>query len=140
MVGRMSRTTEAFSRVKIDALLKDAGWNLTDGVSVLFEHALPDGSRADYALCDRSGRPVAAVEAKRSTINPIAAQDQGRHWLCAQPLPKSSTGHIRRLKPFSRRLACPVRPQISRTTRSGRLGFTAPATMPTSIASLSSEA
>ena len=80
MVGRMSRTPEAFSRVKIDALFTDAGWNLTDGVSVLFEHALPDGSRADYALCDRSGRTVAAVEAKRASINPIAAQDQGRHY------------------------------------------------------------
>ena len=76
----MSPTTEAFSRVKIDALLKDAGWNLTDGVSVLFEHALPDGSRADYALCDRAGRPVAAVEAKRVSVNPIEAQDQGRHY------------------------------------------------------------
>ena len=76
----MSGTTEAFSRVKIDALLEDAGWSLTDGVSVLFEHVLPDGSRADYALCDRSGRPVAAVEAKRAGIDPIAAQDQGRHY------------------------------------------------------------
>ena len=76
----MSQTTEAFSRVKIDALLKDAGWNLTDGVSVLFEHALQDGTRADYALCDRSGRPVAAVEAKRASINPVEAQDQGRHY------------------------------------------------------------
>ena len=76
----MSRTTEAFSRVKIDALLKDAGWSLTDGVSALFEHALPDGSRADYVLCDRSGRPVAAVEAKRASINPIEAQDQGRRY------------------------------------------------------------
>lgn len=27
----MSTKTEAFSRVKIDALLRDAGWNLTDG-------------------------------------------------------------------------------------------------------------
>jgi type I restriction enzyme R subunit len=80
MVACMSPTTEAFSRVKIDALLKDAGWNLTDGVSVLFEQALPDGSRADYALCDRSGRPVAAVEAKRASVNPIAAQDQGSHY------------------------------------------------------------
>ena len=35
----MTTTTEAFARVKIDGLLKDAGWNLTDGVSVLFEHA-----------------------------------------------------------------------------------------------------
>ena len=76
----MSQTTEAFSRVKIDELLKDAGWNLTDGVSILFEHSLPDGSRADYALCDRSGRPLAAVEAKRASINPIEAQDQGRHY------------------------------------------------------------
>ena len=80
MNGRMSGSTEAFSRVKIDALLKDSGWNLSDGVSVLFEHALPDGSRADYTLCDRSGRPVAAVEAKRAGVNPVEAQDQGRHY------------------------------------------------------------
>ena len=76
----MSGTTEAFSRVKIDAFLKDPGWNLSDGTSARFEHALPDGSWADYALCDRSGRPVAAVEAKRVSVNPIAAQDQGRHY------------------------------------------------------------
>ena len=76
----MSQRTEAFSRVKIDELLKDAGWNVTDGVSILFEHSLPDGSRADYTLCDRSGRPLAAVEAKRASINPIEAQDQGRHY------------------------------------------------------------
>ena len=76
----MTRTTEAFSRVRIDALLADAGWSLTDGTSVLFEHALPDGSRADYALCDRAGRPMAVVEAKRASVEPIAAQDQGRHY------------------------------------------------------------
>lgn len=76
----MSRTTEAFSRVKIDALLKDAGWNLTDGVSVLFEQTLPDGSRADYALCDRAGRPLAALEAKRASIRPRRAHRQGHHY------------------------------------------------------------
>ncbi len=38
----MSGTTEASARFRIDALLQDAGWNLTDGSSVLFEHALPD--------------------------------------------------------------------------------------------------
>ncbi len=73
-------TTEAFSRVKIDALLSDDGWNLTDGASILFEHALGDGSRADYVLCDRAGRPMAVVEAKRASVDPIAAQDQGRHY------------------------------------------------------------
>ena len=76
----MSGTTEAFARVKIDALLQDAGWNLSDGSSVLFEHALPDGTQADYVLCDRQGRPIAVIEAKRASIDPIAAQDQGRHY------------------------------------------------------------
>ena len=76
----MTGTTEAFSRIRIDALLGDAGWSLTDGTSVLFEHALGDGSRADYVLCDRAGRPMAVVEAKRASIDPIAAQDQGRHY------------------------------------------------------------
>ena len=76
----MSGTTEAFARVKIDALLRDAGWDLTDGASVLFEHALADGTQADYVLCDRQGRPMAALEAKRASVDPIAAQDQGRHY------------------------------------------------------------
>ena len=76
----MSGTTEASARVKIDALLKDAGWNLIDGASVLFEYLLPDGTLADYVLCDRQGRPMAALEAKRASVDPILAQDQGRHY------------------------------------------------------------
>jgi len=71
---------EAFSRVKIDALLRDVGWTLDDGISVLFEYTLPDGTRADYVLCDRAGRPLAVLEAKRASVDPIAAQDQGRHY------------------------------------------------------------
>ena len=76
----MSGTTEAFARVKIDKLLEDAGWNLTDGSSVLFEYALPDGTQADYVLCDRQSRPMAALEAKRASTDPITAQDQGKHY------------------------------------------------------------
>ena len=76
----VSGTTEAFARVKIDALLKDAGWNLTDGSTVIFEQSLPDGTQADYVLCDRQGRPMAALEAKRASIDPVTAQDQGRHY------------------------------------------------------------
>ncbi len=76
----MNNKTEAFSRVKIDDLLKDAGWNFKDGSSVLFEQSLPDGTQADYVLCDRQGRPMAALEAKRSGIDPITAQDQGLHY------------------------------------------------------------
>ena len=55
---------EAFARVKIDQLLKDADWALTDGVSVHFEYPLDDGGRADYALFDRQGRALAVLEAK----------------------------------------------------------------------------
>ena len=76
----MTATTEAFSRVKIDALLADAGWTLTDGVSVLYEHALPDGTLADYVLCDRQGRPTAVIEAKRASVNPRQAREQGCHY------------------------------------------------------------
>ena len=83
----MTGTTEAFSRVRIDVRLEDAGWNLTDGVSVLFEHALGDGSRADYVLCDRAGRPMAVVEAKRASVDPITAQDQGIHYATRLDVP-----------------------------------------------------
>jgi type I restriction enzyme R subunit len=69
---------EAFSRVVIDDLLKDVGWNLTDGHSVRYEYQLPDGTRADYVLCDRHGRALVVIEAKRSAVNPADAATQGR--------------------------------------------------------------
>lgn len=56
---------EAFSRVVIDAQLKDAGWTLTDDRSVRFEVMLADGTKADYVLGDRHGRALAVLEAKR---------------------------------------------------------------------------
>ena len=69
-------TNEAFSRVKIDAQLKDAGWNLSDGKSVRYEHPLPDSTKADYALCSRRGHILAVLEAKRASINPVEAEGQ----------------------------------------------------------------
>ena len=65
---------EAFSRVKIDAQLTDVGWNLSDGRSVHFEYTLDDGARADYVLADRHGRSMAAMGAKRASINPVAVR------------------------------------------------------------------
>ncbi len=90
----MANGTEAFARAKIDALLRDAGWNITDGTSVHFEYALNDGTRADYVLCDRRGRPVAVLEAKKASVDPIAAQDQGRAYadLLAVPFVFLSNG------------------------------------------------
>jgi hypothetical protein len=42
-----SKEPEAFSRVVIDAQLKDADWNLTDGRAVRFEVMLSDSTKAD---------------------------------------------------------------------------------------------
>lgn len=67
---------EAFSRAKIDAQLTDVGWPLTDGRSVRFEYVLPDGTKADYVLCDRHGRSLAVIEAKQASINPVEAEGQ----------------------------------------------------------------
>jgi type I restriction enzyme, R subunit len=80
-------TNEAFARAKIDALLTDVGWKLTDGVSVRFEHPITRQLRADYLLCNRNGHPLAVLEAKRSSINPAEAATQGRRYAEALNVP-----------------------------------------------------
>jgi len=76
----MPKGNEAFSRVAIDALLKSQGWETLDLNSVRFEVVLPDGTRADYALCDRHGRAIAVIEAKRFSISPGDAAGQAREY------------------------------------------------------------
>lgn len=71
-------TNEAFSRVKIDAQLRDQGWEITNTNAVRFEYVLPDRTKADYVLCDRNGRSLAVVEAKKAAINPAEAEAQAK--------------------------------------------------------------
>lgn len=71
---------EAFSRVVIDAQLADQGWNTQDTNSVRYEVVLGDGTRADYVLCDRHGRSLAVIEAKRFSVNPADATDQAKNY------------------------------------------------------------
>ncbi|MBN8505824.1 MAG: DEAD/DEAH box helicase family protein [Burkholderiales bacterium] len=71
-------TNEAFSRVKIDAQLRDQGWDITNTNAVRFEVVLPDRTKADYVLCDRNGRSLAVVEAKKAAINPAEAEAQAK--------------------------------------------------------------
>ncbi|MCY4657191.1 MAG: hypothetical protein OXC80_10295 [Gammaproteobacteria bacterium] len=54
--GWMSSPAEALACAKIELLLKDADWYLTDYSNVLFEYELADGTSADYVLCDRQSR------------------------------------------------------------------------------------
>lgn len=74
----MKGPTEAFSRVKIDAQLRDVGWRIDDGVSVRYEYVLHDGTRADYVLCNRHGHAIAVIEAKRTSRSPKDGERQGR--------------------------------------------------------------
>jgi type I restriction enzyme, R subunit len=74
--GMFAVSNEAFSRVRIDAQLKDVAWNLTDGRSVRFEYMMPNGTKADYLLCNRHGHALAVVEAKKGSINPVEAEGQ----------------------------------------------------------------
>ncbi len=73
-------TNEAFARIKIDQLLKDTDWRLTDGISVRYEYPLDDGGRADYALFDRQGRALAVLEAKSTSVSLSAGEIQGRRY------------------------------------------------------------
>ena len=73
-------TTEAFARVKIDELLRDAGWRLTDGQSIRFEYSLSGGGRADYVLFDRQGRALAVLEAKKTSVDLTNGEAQGRRY------------------------------------------------------------
>jgi type I restriction enzyme R subunit len=74
----MAGTNEAFSRVRIDAQLKDQGWDVLDINAVRFEVVLPDRTKADYVLCDRNGRSLAVIEAKKASVNPAEAEAQAR--------------------------------------------------------------
>lgn len=71
-------TNEAFARVKIDAQLASQGWNTLDLNSVRYEVLLPDATKADYVLCDRHGRSLAVLEAKRFSISPGDAAGQAK--------------------------------------------------------------
>ncbi|MFA5371453.1 MAG: DEAD/DEAH box helicase family protein, partial [Sideroxydans sp.] len=76
----MQSSNEAFSRVIIDSQITAQGWSLSDGFSVRYEVVLEDGTRADYVLCDRHGRSLAVIEAKRFSVSPGDAAEQAKNY------------------------------------------------------------
>lgn len=100
----MSVTPEASSCVKIAGLLKNVGWNVADGTSVLFGDPLPDGTRADYVNCDRAVRPLAAQGRGRyyevQLDVPFALVSNGKE---ARALDRESDPHARKIAGFHSR-------------------------------------
>jgi len=76
----MITDNEAFARVVIDAQLAAQGWNTQDQNSVRYEVVLPDRTRADYVLCDRHGRALAVIEAKRFSLSLEAGAKQAKDY------------------------------------------------------------
>lgn len=72
--------SEAFSRVVIDRLLREAGWNIEDLNEVVFEDHGAAG-RSDYVLKDSHGMPIAVIEAKSPDIDPYNAKKQARDYV-----------------------------------------------------------
>lgn len=71
---------EARARVLIDTQLADLGWDIHDSNAVRYEVALPDRDGfADYVLCDRHGRALAAIEAWRLQQSGLDAEAE--RWL-----------------------------------------------------------
>lgn len=80
-------SNEAFARVRIDQVLKDAGWALSDGTSVRFEYPLAGAGKADYVLFDRQGRALAVLEAKRTSVSLSTGETQGLRYAEALDVP-----------------------------------------------------
>ena len=96
--------TEAQARIKINALLRDAGWRffpdengpatiqLEAGTTITqhdldafgndFEHT--QQGYADYLLLDQDGFPFIILEAKREEKNPLAGKEQARAYAHAK--------------------------------------------------------
>ena len=72
-----ANTSETQTRVPIDEWLKKQGWSPADYNSVKMEFYLADGSFSDYMLKDRNGRPIAALEAKKSSKSAAEGQAKG---------------------------------------------------------------
>ena len=71
--------TEADTRIIIDRLLRESGWDIENKSVVSTEEPSADG-RADYLLKNHRTQPLAVVEAKRFSIDPYSAKQQTKEY------------------------------------------------------------
>ncbi len=86
---------EAAARIKINDLLKEAGWRFEDNTqekaNIQLEQNVKIGELGDnfektkngfidYLLLDESGFPICVLEAKKESISPLEAKEQARNY------------------------------------------------------------
>jgi type I restriction enzyme R subunit len=79
LLRQLDMPSEADSRMVIDRLLREAGWDIEDKSQVSTEEAAADG-RADYLLKNQRTQPLAAIETKRFSTDPYSAKGQARDY------------------------------------------------------------
>ncbi len=102
--GQTKVTNEAFARVKIDLLLRDTEWKLTDGRRVRFEYPYDDDDgKAGYAPFDRRRRSLAMFEAKSQECD--RQSDTRQHHAEGATLKKLARSYNVRMATISRLVA-----------------------------------
>jgi len=71
-------TTEQDARIAINRKLQEAGWTLEGPNKNVLTEQHSEAGFMDYLLLDRNGRNLALVEAKKDSIDPYSAKNQGR--------------------------------------------------------------
>lgn len=70
--------TEQDARIVINRKLQEAGWVLEGPDKNVLTEQHSEAGYMDYLLLDRNGRNLALVEAKKDSIDPYLAKNQGR--------------------------------------------------------------
>jgi type I restriction enzyme R subunit len=70
--------TEQDARIVINRKLQEAGWVLEGVTKNVLTEQHSEAGFMDYLLLDRNGESLALVEAKKDSIDPYSAKNQGR--------------------------------------------------------------
>lgn len=82
MVTNTSPTEQETRKQYIDAMLRDAGWQLgMDWLEEVELQGMPNQAQvgfADYVLYGDNGKPLAVIEAKRTSVDPAKGRQQAK--------------------------------------------------------------
>lgn len=84
ITNELGMTEDETRKKLIDFMLKDSGWNVGNSELVKLEHIVPDPTnksgkgKADYVLFDKKGKPVAVIEAKKTSRDAVVGRHQAK--------------------------------------------------------------